>query len=335
MKKQKNNTAKSSEEDRQIIESGKKTLYLESQSILEISERLDHNFAAVVREIDSQTSPFIITGLGKSGIIGSKIAATFSSIGIPALFLHAAEAIHGDLGVIKKKSLVMALSNSGQTEELIKILPHLSRRGCTLVGMTGNTKSTLAERSDYVLDTKVREEACGLGLVPTSSTTAMLAMGDALVEALLNMRGFKEEAFAENHPGGSLGKRLLTIVGDLMHCGDEIPVVDKNADIYQVISEMSHKRFGTTFVLDQGGALAGIITDGDLRRLIEKKKDISNVKASELMSESPKTISRESLAAKAAHIMEQSSITSLAVTKKGNSLEGILHLHDLLKAGIV
>ncbi len=323
------------DEDRRIIQAGQKTLHLESRTILEMSDRIDQNFASVVREINSQDYPFIITGLGKSGIIGAKIAATFSSIGIPALFLHSAEASHGDLGIIAKNSLVLAISNSGETEELIKILPHISRRGCTLVAMTGNLKSTLAERCDYVLDTQVDKEACGLGLVPTASTTAMLAMGDALAEALLQMRGFKEQDFAENHPGGSLGKRLLTTVADLMHCGDDIPTVNKEADIYQVISEMSRKRFGATFVLDEEGYLAGAITDGDLRRLIEKKKEISGIKAWELMSGTPKTITGNSLAAKAALIMEQSSITSLAVTKDGKSIEGILHLHDLLKSGIV
>jgi arabinose-5-phosphate isomerase len=320
--------------DSHIILAGQKTLQIESRAILDMVERIDHNFAEVVRKISAQKAPFIITGLGKSGIIGRKIAATFASIGIPTLFLHAVEAIHGDLGIIANNSLVMAISNSGETEELVKILPHIARRGCTLIAMTGNMKSTLAERSDYILNTQVQEEACGHGLVPTSSTTAMLAMGDALAEAILQMRGFREEEFAENHPGGSLGKRLLTLVADLMHCGDEIPTVNEGDDIYQVISEMSRKRFGTTFVLDDSGTLVGVVTDGDLRRLIEKKKEISGVKANSLMSKFPRMISRNSLAAKAALIMEQNSITALAVTEDGKSVEGILHLHDLLKAGI-
>ncbi|QPJ65800.1 MAG: KpsF/GutQ family sugar-phosphate isomerase [Candidatus Nitrohelix vancouverensis] len=323
------------QKDTEIIAAGQRVLDIESRSILQVRDRLGEDFAHVVRKIDASESPLIVTGLGKSGIIGSKIAATFSSIGIPALFLHAAEASHGDLGIIAKHSLVLAISNSGETEELIKILPAMGRLNCTLVAMTGNANSTLAQRSDFLLNTSVDEEACGKDLVPTSSTTATLALGDALAMALLALRGFKEEDFAVNHPGGSLGKKLLMTVNDLMHAGSAAPIVSEQADIFAVLKEMSAKRFGTTFVVSENGDLSGVITDGDLRRLIEKKQDISRVLAREMMGSRPKTIQRDNLATKAAFLMEQHSITALAVTEDGKKIEGILHLHDLLKAGII
>jgi arabinose-5-phosphate isomerase len=272
--------------------------------------------------------------MGKSGLIGKKIAATMSSVGLPAVFVHAAEGIHGDLGLVSRNDRVIAISNSGETEEILKLLPTLNRLKCTLITMTGNLQSTLANRSDYVLDVGVKEEAGGNGLIPTSSTTATLAMGDALVIAYLHLCGFREEDFALNHPGGSLGRKMLTTVEDLMHVGNEIPMVYENVDIATIISEMTRKRLGATLVTDKNKTLKGVITDGDLRRMIEEKKDLSKVKASDLMGIQPKWIKKDEVATKAIQLMEEYSITSLVVSEDGKKVTGVIHLHDLLKAGI-
>jgi arabinose-5-phosphate isomerase len=277
--------------------------------------------------------------MGKSGLIGKKIAATMSSVGLPAVFVHAAEGVHGDLGLISYNDRVIAISNSGETEEILRLLPTLNRLKCTLITMTGNLQSTLANRSNYVLDIGVKEEAGGNGLIPTTSTTATLAMGDALVVAYLDLRGFHEKDFALNHPGGSLGRKMLTTVEDLMHAGNDIPMVLENADISMVLSEMMHrciagKGMGVTLVTDKKKLLKGVITDGDLRRMITKKKDLSKVKASDLMGTHPKWIKKGELAAKAIQLMEEYAITSLAVSEDGKTIDGIIHLQDLLKAGI-
>ena len=268
-------------------------------------------------------------------MIGKKISSTFSSIGLPSLFLHASEASHGDLGMISEGDTVIAISNSGETEEIVKLLPVFNRIQCTLVGMTGNMESSLAKQSDYVLDVSVKEEACSKDLVPTASTTATLAMGDALAMVFMELRGVREEDFALNHPGGSLGRKLLTLVDDLMHSGEDIPLIKEEADIYQVLKEISQKRLGMTLVVGDQGQLLGIITDGDLRRLIEKQKDISQACAKDIMGGHPKTITRDTLAAKAVRIMQDHSITSLAVLSNDQKIEGIIHLHDILKAGVV
>lgn len=322
------------EQTRLIIETGRKVLNIESQAIAGLESRIDSQFAEIVHHLN-RCEHLVITGVGKSGLIGKKISSTFASIGLPSLFLHAAEASHGDLGMISKGDTVIAISNSGETEEVVKLLPVFNRIHCTLVGMTGNINSSLAKRSDYVLDISVKEEACSMDLVPTASTTATLAMGDALAMAFMELRGVQEEDFALNHPGGSLGRKLLTLVDDLMHFGEDLPKVKENADIYQVLKEISQKRLGTTLVVGDQDQLLGIITDGDLRRLIENKKDISQIHAKDMMASRPKTILKDTLAAKAVRVMQDHSITSLVVVNNAQKIEGIIHLHDILKAGVV
>ena len=323
----------SDKKSQKIIDSAQRALKIESQAVVDLIDRIDESFVNVVHHID-QCQHLIITGMGKSGIIGKKIASTFSSLGLPALFLHAADASHGDLGMIKKKDTVIAISNSGETEEVVKLLPSFKRINCTLVAITGKPSSTLAQCSDYVLNVSVREEACSKDLVPTTSTTATLALGDALAVALMELRGVQEEDFAKNHPGGSLGRRLLTTVLELMHSGDDIPKVLEESHSSDVISEISKKRLGVTLVTDQTGKLKGLVTDGDLRRIVEKGKDISQMKASDMMTKNPKTITKETLAATALLIMEEHSITSLIVVNE-SKIEGIIHLHDILKAGVI
>ncbi|MBI4383289.1 MAG: KpsF/GutQ family sugar-phosphate isomerase [Nitrospinae bacterium] len=318
-----------------IIFAAKKALQIESEAVAGLIGRIDGHFAEVVNLIDRCSGRLVVTGMGKSGIIGKKIAATFSSIGVPALFLHAAEGSHGDLGMISRGDVVLAISNSGETEEILLLLSAINRLKAVLVAMTGNLNSTLARKSDYVLDVGVKEEACSLGLLPTSSTTAALALGDALALGLLAKRGFKEEDFAQNHPGGILGRKLLTTVGDVMHTGGSVPKVYEDSNIADVIKEISRKGFGTAIVVGRDDSIKGIITDGDLRRLIEKKRDISETRAGEIMSSDPKTVGKDNMAAKAVQIMEEYSITSLVVTGDEVHIDGIIHLHDLLKAGIV
>lgn len=319
------------------IEIAKRVLEIESEAVKKLIDRLDENFSKAVDLIYEARGRVVVTGMGKSGIIGKKIASTFASVGTPALFVHAAEGIHGDLGMIVRDDLIIAISNSGETEEIITLVPNLKRFGNKLIGITGNIHSTLAKESDIVLDVGVEQEACSLGLVPTASTTATLAMGDALAMALVEKRGFKEDDFAVFHPGGSLGKKLLLKVKDLYHTGTEIPIVKEDALLKDVIFEISSKRLGVTAVVNGSGQLAGIITDGDLRRLMEKKvnNDIFNTKASQFMSKNPKTIETDDLASKALRIMEEFSITSILITDNNKKPVGIIHLHDILKAGVV
>ena len=324
---------KNSSSDQKIIDIARIALKIESEAVAGLVERDNDDFVNVVHHID-KCQHLVITGMGKSGIIGKKIASTFSSLGLPTLFTHAAEASHGDLGMIVKNDTVIAISNSGETEEILKLLTSFKRINCTLVAITGKPKSTLAKCSDYVLNVGVQEEACSIDLVPTASTTATLALGDALAVAFMQLRGIQEEDFAQNHPGGTLGRRLLTSVADLMHIGDDVPKVFENADAKEVIAEMSQKRLGITLVTDQSGQLKGMVTDGDLRRLMENNKDISKLNASNMMVKNPKTITQETLAAKAIQVMEEHSITSLVVSSE-NEIDGVIHLHDILKAGIV
>tara|TARA_B100000315_G_scaffold2440_1_gene2279 strand:- start:39294 stop:40256 length:963 start_codon:yes stop_codon:yes gene_type:complete len=319
-----------------VIEKAKQVLKIESEAIQALINRIDDTFVKTVDLLDKCKGRVVITGIGKSGIIGKKISATLASIGVPSIFLHAADGIHGDLGMITSNDMVIAISNSGESEEILNLLPAIKRFNVTLVSMTGNVNSTLAKKSNIVLNVSVTEEACPMGLVPTASTTATMAMGDALAMALLDKRGFKEQDFAVLHPGGSLGKKLLTQVDDLMHSGSNIPTINKDAPLKDVIMEISSKKLGMAIVVDQDDKVLGIITDGDLRRLMEKKeKDIFETTAEEMMSANPKTIEKNALAARALQIMEKHSITSLIITNGSKGPTGIIHLHDILKAGVV
>jgi len=319
-----------------LIEQAKKVLKIESDAINALIDKVDDNLIEAVDIIYSCTGRVVVTGMGKSGLIGKKIAATLASTGTPALFLHPAEGGHGDIGVVTKGDVVIAISNSGETEEIIDILPILQRLNIRLISMTGNLNSTLAKASDVVLDVSVKEEACPMGLVPTASTTAALAMGDALAVTLLSKRGFKEEDFAFFHPGGSLGKKLLIKVKDLIHTGDALPMVSPETPMIKAVVEISSKMLGVTSVVDKDNKLLGIITDGDLRRGIEKwGKSFFDMKAEEVMTRNPKTIGEEELAVKALSIMEDYSITSLMVPDDDGGVKGIIHLHDILKQGIV
>ncbi|NTW60321.1 MAG: KpsF/GutQ family sugar-phosphate isomerase [Nitrospirae bacterium] len=320
-------------------EQAKRVLRIEADAVARLIDRIDENFDKAVDLIMGCRGRVVVTGMGKSGHIGNKIAATLASTGTPALFLHPAEGIHGDLGMVTKGDIVIALSNSGETEELSRMLPSLKRIGIRIIALTGNTDSTLAKSSDVVIDVGVKEEACPLGLAPTASTTATLAMGDALAVVLLDRRGFKEEDFACYHPGGALGKRLLLRIQDIMHTGDAIPTVTEEALVKDAIYEISSKKMGVTAVVDTAGRLVGVISDGDLRRWMERtEKTGENLlakKAREIMTRDPKVIAKEALAAEAVAIMETSSITCLLILDPGKRPEGVIHLHDLLKAGVV
>ncbi|MER3422034.1 MAG: D-arabinose 5-phosphate isomerase [Nitrospiraceae bacterium] len=310
------------------IQQGRRVLEIEARAITALVDRLDHLFTAAVDLLYSCSGKVVVSGMGKSGLIGQKIAATLASTGTPAFFLHPAEGIHGDLGMLARHDALIALSNSGETEEMLKLLPFMKRM------MTGRIQSTLAKNSEVVLDVSVEEEACPMGLAPTASTTAALAMGDALAIALLQKRGFKEEDFAQFHPGGVLGRRLLLKVRDLMHQGEAIPQVSVLASMREVILEMTTKKLGMTTVVDTTGRLAGVITDGDLRRFLEKGLDLTTATAGDAATRNPKAIAPDDLAARAVQTMEQFSITSLVVLENGK-LVGVIHLHDLLKSGVI
>ena len=319
-----------------ILEEAKKVIRIEAEALLSLADAINGEFERAVRLILASRGRVVVTGMGKSGLIGQKIASTMASTGTPSFFLHPAEGIHGDLGMIMRGDVVIAISNSGETEEVVRILPIIKRLGASLIAMTGNPSSNLAKAGDVFLDISVKEEACPLGLAPTASTTATLAMGDALSVALLLERGFNAEDFALFHPGGALGKKLILKVEDMMHAGDAIPLVGAGTLMREALFVITSKGLGITGVTGADGALVGVITDGDLRRALEKGMDIINLPASELMSKKPKRISRSELAAKALQQMEQFSITSLFVFADDNSTRpvGIIHLHDLLKAGI-
>lgn len=321
------------------IEQAKRVLRIEADAVSRLIDRIDSGFLTAVDMILSCRGRVVVTGMGKSGHIGNKIAATLASTGTPALFLHPAEGIHGDLGMVTRGDVVIAISNSGETEELSRMLPSLKRIGIKIIALTGNRDSTLAKNSDVVIDVGVAEEACPLGLAPTASTTATLAMGDALAVVLLDRRGFREEDFACYHPGGSLGKRLLLRVRDLMHTGEAVPKVDEQTLIKDAIYEISSKKMGITAVVDQDGKLVGLVSDGDLRRWMERtEKTGENLlakKARDIMTRDPKVIGRDALAAEAVSIMESNSITCLLIVDATRRPEGVIHLHDLLKAGVV
>lgn len=320
-----------------MLEKAKQVLRIEAEAILALADRIDQRFEQAVAMVLACQGRVVITGMGKSGLICQKIAATMASTGTPALFLHPAEGIHGDLGMLMKGDVVIAVSNSGETEEIARILPVIKRMGLPLIAMSGNPRSTLARAGDVFLDISVKEEACPLGLAPTASTTATLAMGDALAVSLLVERGFKEEDFALFHPGGALGKRLLLRVEDLMHSGNEVPMVPETKLLKEALFEITSKKLGITGVSSANGQLLGVFTDGDLRRALAQGIEVLNRPIGELSNLNPKRILRGNLAAKAVQKMEEHSITSLFVfeNEADQVPVGIIHLHDLLKAGVV
>ena len=321
------------DENNSIIKQAKRIIVEESRSINNLSNYLDDNFANVVKEILATKGRLVITGIGKSALIANKIVATMNSTGTPALFMHAAEAIHGDLGMIQKDDIVLCISKSGNTPEIKVLIPLLKRGGNKLIAMVSERTSYLAEHADYVLYAHVEREADINNLAPTNSTTAQLVMGDTLAMCLLEQRKFTPQDFAKYHPGGALGKRMYMRVDDIF-IEENAPKVFANQTITEVIIEISSKRLGATAVVDENNNLLGIITDGDLRRMLEKNTHIADVVAADIMSKNPKTISRNELAIKAFEQMEKNSITQLVVTDGGKYL-GMIHLHDLLKEGIV
>ena len=312
-----------------------RVLRIEADAILGLIAKLDERFERAVELLRACAGRVIVTGMGKSGLIGRKIAATLASTGTPAYFLHPAEGVHGDLGMVARGDVVLALSNSGETDEVLAILPPLKRLGVPILLLTGNPTSSLARQCEVVLDVSVPEEACPMNLAPTSSTTAALAAGDALALALLELRGLRPEDYAALHPRGSLGWRALFRVADLMLTGDAVPVVTENTPLREVIVEMTRKRKGMTTVIDGAGRLVGVITDGDLRRLHLTGKSIDDLSAGEVTSREPKTIRADDLAAKALEVMETWQITSLVIVDPGRRPVGLIHMHDILRAKIV
>ncbi len=320
--------------DNKLRSSALRTIDIESQSILELKTRIDSAFEGACELIMASPGRVAILGIGKSGHVGRKIAATLASTGTPAVFVHPAEAGHGDLGMITEQDVVVAISNSGTTEEIMTLLPVLKRKGIPLIGLTGATESPLAHECRYVLDVGVKEEACPLGLAPTSSTTAALVMGDALAMALLEARGFSEEDFAISHPGGRLGRKLLVKVEDVMHTGDSIPRVTAHTSLADALVEMSRKGFGMTTVVE-AEEIIGVFTDGDLRRCLDAGKNLHATRVADVMSANFKHITASALAAEAANIMQKSQVYVLVVTDSDHRLSGILKMHDLLQANVV
>ncbi len=315
------------------IDIARRVLKLEAEAIDALVGRLDDNFDRAVDTILKASGKVVVTGMGKSGLICQKIASTLASTGTSSFFLHPAEGVHGDLGVLMKNDVLIAVSNSGETDEILRLIPAVKRLGTPMIVMTGIITSTLAGFGDCVLDVGVREEACPLGLAPTSSTTATLAMGDALAVALLEKKGFRAEDFASLHPAGSLGKKLKT-VAEYMHTGDGVPSVTVNTPMTDAMAEMSKKRFGVTGIFE-GARLLGIITDGDIRRSLEKGANLPDMTAGEVMTIDPKVVGQGSLVEEALNIMEQYSITSLFVCDAEGKAQGIVHLHDLIRAGVL
>lgn len=312
-----------------------RTIDIERQAIESLPARINDNFVEACEAIQGCTGRVVVTGMGKSGHIANKIAATLASTGTPAFFVHPGEASHGDLGMITSEDVVLAISNSGNTTEIATILPLIKRMGATLISMSGNPSSTLATLADIHLDISISEEACPLGLAPTTSTTVTLVMGDALAVALLEAKGFSEEDFAFSHPGGSLGKRLLLKVADIMHTGDRVPRVSSGTSLSDGLMEISAKGFGLTAIDNADGTLSGLFTDGDLRRALDNKIDVIATTIDELMTKNCKTIQANVLAAEALNVMENSKITGLLVTDEDNKVIGVLHMHDLLRAGVI
>ncbi len=318
-----------------LIATGQRTIKLEAACVEALTTRIDEHFSDACKIMLACEGRIVVTGMGKSGHIGNKIAATLASTGSPAFFVHPGEASHGDLGMITNKDVVLALSNSGTTAEILTILPLIKRMHAPLISMTGAPNSTLALTADVHLDVSVAEEACPHGLAPTSSTTAALAMGDALAIAMLEARGFSAEDFAISHPGGALGRRLLLKVEDIMHAGDKIPMVSENTLLRQALLVVTEKKLGMTAVTDNNGKLLGIFTDGDLRRTLDQGIDIHHAIVSDVMTPKCKTIRPDVLAAEALAIMEEDKINALIVTDDHNRPIGALNMHDLLRAGVI
>jgi arabinose-5-phosphate isomerase len=319
----------------QALRLARETLDIEAAAVLGLKARVGDSFARAVQAMLAVRGRVVVMGMGKSGHIGRKIAATLASTGTPAMFVHPAEASHGDLGMIKSIDLVLALSNSGEVDEVTTLLPVIKRLGAIVVAMTGRPQSTLAQHADIVLDSGVEREACPLQLAPTASTTAQLALGDALAVALLDARGFRPEDFARSHPGGSLGRRLLTHVRDVMRSGEQIPRVAPQASFSELMREMSAKGLGASAIVDGAGQPVGIFTDGDLRRCIEAGADLRSARAADVMHPCPRRISPDALAVDAAEMMEAHAITSVLVVSAQGCLEGVVHIGDLMRAKVI
>lgn len=319
----------------QALSLARQTFEIEAAAVLALGARAGDEFVQAIALMLACTGRVVVMGMGKSGHIGRKIAATLASTGTPALFVHPAEASHGDLGMIQPADLVLAISNSGESEELVAILPVLSRLGVALVAITGRLQSTLAKQAHVVLDSSVAREACPLNLAPTASTTAQLALGDALAVVLLDARGFKEEDFARSHPGGALGRKLLTHVRDVMRSGDAVPQVRPDSSFTELMREMSSKGLGASAVVDDQHHLLGIFTDGDLRRLVEKGTDLRGRTAGEVMHVNPRTVRADALAVEAVALMERHSINSVLVVDESGSLCGALNTNDLMRAKVI
>ena len=320
------------------LSTARRVLEIESDAIRALVPRLGEQMLAacsICIEAQRKQARIVVIGLGKSGHVGSKIAATLASTGSPAFFVHAGEAGHGDMGMITGQDVILAISNSGETQEIAFLLPRIKRLGLPLIAMSGNPRSTLARAASVNLDISVAEEACPLNLAPTASTTAALAMGDALAIVLLEQRGFREEDFANFHPGGVLGRRLLVRVKDIMHKGDGIPCVTLGTSVSEGLAEMSRKNLGITAVVDDRGKLRGVFTDGDLRRALDRRIDVHDTPIGDVMTRGGKTIHRDDLAAKAVRLMEDHGITALLVTDEGEKLVGALNIHDVFRAGVV
>lgn len=318
-----------------FLASARRTIESERDSVNELLTRIDTRFIQACEILLACKGRVILMGVGKSGHIGTKLASTFASTGTPAFFVHPAEASHGDLGMITKDDIVLAISNSGNSAEIAMLIPILKRIGCKILCMTGNLDSQLAKSADLALDISVQKEACPLGLAPTSSTTVTIVLGDALAIALLEARGFTAEDFAYSHPGGTLGRKLLLKVEDVMHTGAEIPVSSVHASLLEALQEMTGKGLGMTTIVDDAGKLAGVFTDGDLRRCIDKRIDLHAAGIIEVMSSSPYTITQNVLAAEALNLMQNKKVTSIIVTDNERNTVGVLHMHDLLRAGLV
>ncbi len=319
---------------KEIIKKAKEVVKKEAKGLLSLEKRIGSNFVKAVDAIFNCQGKVIVSGIGKSGIIGRKIAATLSSTGTPAFHLHPTEGMHGDVGLVTKHDVVIAISKSGETEELFRLIPSLRKIGTFIIAFTGNLQSTLAKQSDVVLDISVDEEACPYNLVPTTSTAVTLALGDALALCLFHLNNLKPKDFALFHPGGNIGKKLLTRVEDVMLTGSYIPIVTLKASMKETILEMTSKR-GITTVVDNKGKLKGVVTDGDLRRLLEKRSDIFTLSAGEVMTRKPRTTKKDELAIKAVKAMETYGITSMPVVNSAKKPIGIIHLHDLMRLGIV
>jgi arabinose-5-phosphate isomerase len=316
------------------IQKGKEIIRIEAEAIAALESHINGSFAASVDLIFNAKGRVVLTGMGKSGIIARKIAATMNSTGTPSAFMHPSDAVHGDLGMVTPDDVVICISKSGDTAELRQLLPRFQQLGVKVIAMVGNLNSPLSKQSDFVLDTSVKEEACPYDLAPTSSTTAALAMGDALAITLLQKRNFTKEDFAQFHPGGNLGKQLLLKVDAMMITGSDIPLVKENVSVSDAIVEISAKRLGATCVVNDAGILCGMLTDGDLRRLLQRRIDISNLTAGQVMTQKPKTINQDMLAAQALEVMESYKITQLVVVDTDHHPVGILHLHSLVEAGL-